>query len=132
MYLVAGRRFPKESLLFNSRVFYETSPRRCERDNLKSANRVSVLSTGSIDVNFYQISFLCAVLKFTGLPPLGSLLSRSYKNASTTHLAPFSLAQAFRPVPQRVNFLWGGQESPPIKSLLKMVQDVRSTTQSRK
>jgi len=38
-----------------------------------------------------------------------------------------SQEQAFRPVPQRVNFLWGvgiGQESPPIKSLLKMVQDI--------
>jgi hypothetical protein len=26
------------------------------------------------------------------------------------------------PVPQRINFLWGGQEIPPIKALLRMVQ----------
>jgi hypothetical protein len=84
MYLVTGRRFPKESLLFKNRVFYETSPRRLNRDNLKSVNRVSVSAQCSIYVNFHQISLLCAVLRFTRLPPLGSILSPSYKNASTT------------------------------------------------
>ncbi|MEG3958239.1 hypothetical protein [Microcoleus sp. herbarium2] len=45
----------------------------------------------------------------------------------SSHILHHSQEQAFGPVPQRVNFLWGvgvGQQSPPIKSLLKMVQDI--------
>jgi hypothetical protein len=43
-------------------------------------------------------------------------------------LTPFSFNKPFGPVPQRMNFLWGvgvGQEIPPIKALLRMVQNLR-------
>jgi hypothetical protein len=47
---------------------------------------------------------------------------------SDSHLTPFSFNKPFGPVPQRMNFLWGvgvGQENPPIKALLRMVQHLR-------
>jgi hypothetical protein len=40
-----------------------------------------------------------------------------------TYILHHSQEQAFRPVPQRMDFLVGWASSPPVKGLLRMVQD---------
>ena len=50
------------------------------------------------------------------------------REGGITHILHHFQEQAVRPVPQRVNLIVGWAACPSIKSLLKMVQDIRLFT----